>query len=46
MYCKVRGGIVSIGGDNWLLKWVDYINCRIIMCDGNDCSGVVIGVSG
>jgi hypothetical protein len=45
VYRKVRGKIVSIGVifSCW---WFDCIACPIIVCDGDDCSGVVIGVSG
>jgi hypothetical protein len=28
----------------WLLKRVGCIVCPIIICDGNNCSGVVVGV--
>ena len=28
----------------WSLKWVGCIGCPIIICDGNNCSGVVVGV--
>jgi hypothetical protein len=30
----------------WLLKHVGWIICPIIMCDGNNGSGVVIGMGG
>ena len=28
----------------WLLKWVGWIVCPIIVCHYNNCIGVVIGV--
>ena len=28
----------------WLLKQVGWIVCPVIVCDGNNCSGVVIGM--
>ena len=30
----------------WLLKWVAWIVCPILVCDGDNCSGVVVGVCG
>ena len=30
----------------WLLKRVGWIVCLVIVCDGNNCSGVAIGVCG
>jgi hypothetical protein len=45
VYCKVRGKMVKCRNYMWLLKHVSWIVCPIIVCDGNICSGVVIGVS-
>ena len=30
----------------WLLRWIGRIVCPIIVCDVNNCNGVVIGVYG
>ena len=45
-YIVSEGWDGKYGSCTWLLKRASWIVCPIIVCDGNNCSAVVIGVCG